>query len=119
MCTTITPSALAFMRRMLRLSGNPAYAIRLLATPGGCSGLGIDLSVEAKASEGDVTTEYEGLTLHMPPATQALLEGCTLDFADTVHSSGFVVRGSQGACGCQGAAVAPAVIDVSRLRHKV
>ena len=118
MCMTITPSALTFMRRLLRMSGNPSSGIRLLATPGGCSGTTVEFSVEASGFEGDVTVEYEGLSIHMPPPTQELLDRCTLDFSDTPHSSGFTVLDPKGGgCGCSAAGEGAAVVDISRLRR--
>lgn len=120
MCITITPAALKFMRRMLRMSGNPAAGFRLRATPGGCSGVSIEFSVEATAPEGDVTTEYGDIAIHMPPATEALLDRCTLDFSDAAHVSGFTVLDPKGGgCGCSsaGGEAGRAVIDISRLRR--
>ncbi len=117
---TITQAALKFMRRLLRMSGNPAAGIRLLASPGGCSGTSVEFSVEAAAPKGDVTTEYEGVTIHMPPATQALLDLCTLDFSDAAHASGFTVQDPKGGgCACSGAGgvAGAAVVDISRLRR--
>ncbi|MHB1672272.1 MAG: HesB/IscA family protein [Acidiferrobacter sp.] len=116
---TITPSALKFMRRMLRMSGNPAHGFRLLAAPGGCSGMSVEFTVEAAAPAGDVTMQYEDVTLHMSPATQALLERCTLDFSDAAHSSGFTVMDPKGSgCGCSSAGAGAAVVDISALKRR-
>lgn len=118
MCMIITPSALNFMRRMLRLGGNPASGFSLVATPGGCSGTSVEFGVEPAAPDGYVTMQYEGITIHMPPATQTLLKGCTLDFADTLHGTGFVVRDPKGGgCGCATDSGGAAVVDISRLRR--
>ncbi len=114
---TITPSALKFMRRMLRMSGRPASGIRLLATPGGCSGISVDFTIETAPCDGDVTAEYEGLVIHMPLVTCELLDRCTVDFSDAVHSSGFTVfNPNSGGCGCQTAGH-DAVVDISRLKR--
>ena len=120
MCMTITQAALTFMRRLLRMSGNQAAGVRLLAGPGGCSGMTVEFSIEAVALKGDVTTEYEGVTIHMPPATRALLDHCTLDFSDAAHASGLTVidpRGGGRACSSAGAVAGAAVVDISRLKR--
>ncbi len=117
MSMTITPSALNFMRRMLRMSGCPTSGIRLLATPGGCSGTSVDFTIEASPCDGDITTGYEGLVVHMPQATWELLDRCTVDFSDAAHASGFTVLDPKsGACGCQPSGNA-ATVDISRLKR--
>lgn len=118
MCMTITPSALKFMRRMLRMSGHPTSGIRLQATPHGCSGTSVEFSVEAFGSHDDVTTKYEDLTIYMPPATEEILNRCTLDFSDAIHSSGFTVLDQKGGnCGCSTADPRSAIVDISRLKR--
>ena len=43
---TITPAAQKFMRRMVRFGGDGATGFRLLVSPGGCSGLASEFTVE-------------------------------------------------------------------------
>ncbi|MHB8253828.1 MAG: HesB/IscA family protein [Acidiferrobacter sp.] len=117
MCVTITPSALHFMRRILRLSGHPEHGFRLLVTPGGCSGMSVDFSVESAPWAGDVMMGHDGVKIFMPAATNDLLARCTVDFNDTRHSSGLIVKDPKSdACGCAGAG--SATVDISRLKRQ-
>jgi len=117
MCVTITPNALHFMRRIVRLSGRAQNGFRLLVSPGGCTGMSVEFSVEPNPMADDVVMDYDGMRLFMPVATQALLEKRTLDFADTPHSSGLMVKDPLGsACGCHGAGVA--TVDISALKRR-
>lgn len=48
MALTVTAGAAKFMQRMIRLGGAGEQAgLRLVVTPGGCSGLNSDFTVEA------------------------------------------------------------------------
>ena len=89
---TITPAAEKFIRRMLRLAPSPASGFRLKVTPGGCSGLAAEFDVEAAPREGDAVVECNGMQLFLPAESRLLLEGVTVDFAETRTESGFVFR---------------------------
>lgn len=130
---TITPSAEKFMRRMVRFSGLPDGAgFRLVVSPGGCSGLSSEFTVEAKAAEGDSTVTANGLPVFLPAESRVLLEGVTIDFADTVMSSGLTFINPNGnACACSSsgsgasgghasAPAAPGVVtfDVASIKRK-
>ncbi len=101
---TLTPSAEKFIRRMLRFGGAGADAgFRLSVSPGGCSGLASEFSVEAEPKPGDAVVVHNGLKLFLPAESRLLLQGVTIDFADTPMSSGFVFHDpkatSCGTCG--------------------
>src|SRR6266540_4296865 len=87
---TITPPAEKFIRRMLRFGGTSGSGFRLAVTPGGCSGLAAEFDVEAAPRQGDAVVECNGLRLFLPAESRLLLEGVTIDFADTRAQSGFV-----------------------------
>lgn len=87
---TMTPAAEKFIRRMLRFGGGPESGFRLAVTPGGCSGLAAEFDVEPTPRPGDGVVEINGLRLFLPPESRLLLEGVTIDFADSPTQSGFV-----------------------------
>lgn len=86
----ITASAEKFIRRFLRFGAGPESGFRLKVTPGGCSGLAAEFDVEASPREGDAVVEYNGMRLFLPAETRLLLEGVTIDFAETRTQSGLV-----------------------------
>jgi iron-sulfur cluster assembly protein len=115
MNVTLTPSAETFMRRMVRMNGGGGF--RLVVTPGGCSGLGSTFSVEPEPAPGDNVLERDGLRLFVPPESAALLEGTTVEFADSPTQMGFVIRDPKAtSCGCGGGAAAVSVASISRRR---
>ena len=100
---TITPKAESFMRRMVRFgNAGESAGFRLVVSPGGCSGLSSEFTVEAKPQFGDYVVEQEGIKVFLPQSSRELLEGYTIDFADTMMETGlkFYNPNARGVCGC-------------------
>lgn len=116
---TVTPAAARFVARMLRFSATPTGGFRLSVKPGGCSGLASEFSVEAAPLPGDGELRVDGLRLFLPAESRLLLDGVTMDFADSPLQSGLrFVDPNQAACGCASsgdpaAAAPPATASVS------
>jgi len=115
---TVTPAADRFMKRMVRFSGlpNPDTAgFRLTVKPGGCSGYSSEFTVEAAPLEGDKAVVVNGLTLFLPAESRLMLEGVTIDFADTPTQSGLTFFNPNAAsCGCsstEGSSAAPPAVS--------
>jgi len=85
---TITPGAHKFIRRMIQFSTNPTGGFRLLVSPGGCSGLSAEFDVEAAPRAGDQEFVVDGLKFFLPAESRLLLEGVTIDFAESATSGG-------------------------------
>lgn len=113
---TVTAAAEKFMRRMVRFSEHPAGGFRLTVTPGGCSGYASEFSVEAAPRQGDSELAVNGLRVFLPAESRLMLDGVTVDFADTPTQSGLTfVNPNAAACGCptSDAAKPPAQAAVS------
>ncbi|MBI5259863.1 MAG: iron-sulfur cluster assembly accessory protein [Burkholderiales bacterium] len=113
---TVTPAAEKFMRSMVRFSEHPAGGFRLRVSPGGCSGYSSEFSVEAAPQGGDAELAVNGLRLFLPAESRLLLDGVTVDFADTPMQSGLTfVNPNAEACGCatSGDSKPPAEASVS------
>lgn len=97
---TITPAAQKFMRMMIRVDGGDGSGFRLAVSPGGCSGLAADVSVRAEPQAGDAVVERDGVKLFLPAESRLLLDGVTIDFADTATQTGLVFHDpKQVSCG--------------------
>ncbi|HTV33434.1 MAG TPA: iron-sulfur cluster assembly accessory protein [Methylocella sp.] len=86
----ITPAAEKFIRLMLRADGAPGSGFRLTVSPGGCSGLTAEISVLRDPPPGDAIVERNGVKLFLPAESRLLLDGVTIDFADTASQTGLV-----------------------------
>ncbi|MFZ5491822.1 MAG: HesB/IscA family protein [Pseudomonadota bacterium] len=116
---TVTPAAQKFMRRMVRFGGEGMTGFRLLVSPGGCSGVASEFTVEQAAPAGDVAVPLDGFALFLPAQSRLLLHGATVDFADTPTESGLVFRNvaGGGSCSSQKTTSAPALatVDLARI----
>ncbi|MGZ8251073.1 MAG: HesB/IscA family protein [Methylophilaceae bacterium] len=125
---TITPKAEKFIGRMIRFNGGtPEHGFRLVVSPGGCSGLSSEFTVEAGPLEGDATVEASGLKLFLPAESRILLDGATIDFKDTPMESGLTFITQQGGnCGCSSSGEGhgdhshdgPATVSIASIQRK-
>lgn len=99
---SISPAAEKFIRRMIRFGGVPGGGFRLSVSLGGCSGLASEFNVESQPQAGEAVLEHNGLKIFLNAESRLLLEGVTIDFAETPTESGLVFRdpkGTASACG--------------------
>jgi iron-sulfur cluster assembly accessory protein len=89
---TVTPKAHRFMRMMLMSDGGPGAGFRLAVSPGGCSGLSAEIAVLAEPLPGDAVVDRDGVKLFLPAESRLLLNGVTVDFAETPTSTGLVFQ---------------------------
>ena len=124
---TITPKAEKFIGRMIRFNGGtPQHGFRLVVSPGGCSGLSSEFTVEAAPQEGDAAVEVSGLKLFLPAESRILLDGATIDFKDTPLESGLTFITQQGGnCGCSSSDSqgdhshsGPATVSIASIQRK-
>jgi iron-sulfur cluster assembly accessory protein len=86
----LTPAAQKFMRMMLRVDGAAGSGFRLAVSPGGCAGLSAEIGVLGAPLPGDAVVERDGIRLFLPAESRLLLDGVTIDFADTATQTGLV-----------------------------
>lgn len=111
---TITPSAEKFINRMIRFNGGAAAGFRLQVSAGGCSGLASEFTVEMAPLAGDSVFESNGVKLFLPAESRLLLDGVTIDFADTLMNSGLsFINPNAPACGCSSSSPATGVSSVA------
>jgi iron-sulfur cluster assembly protein len=98
---TVTAAAEKFMRRMVRFSEFPSGGFHLTVTPGGCSGYSSEFKVAAALAAGDSELLVNGLRVFLPAESRLLLDGVTIDFAESPTQSGLsFFNPAQAACGC-------------------
>lgn len=99
---TVTPAAEKFIGRMVRFSEHPSGGLRLLVTPGGCSGYNSEFTVEAAAPAGDAELKLgSGVRVFLPAESRLVLDGLIMDFADTPTRSGLTFTNPNAApCAC-------------------
>ncbi len=116
---TITEKAASFMRRMIRFNGGAADAgFRLVVSSGGCSGFNSSFTVEAAPQEGDAVLDSNGIKVFLPAESSRVLEGVTVDFADTAMSTGLsFINPNAHSCAC-GAPPQNAMVSITSIQRK-
>ena len=121
---TITAAAEKFIRRMVRFSAHPTGGFRLTVSAGGCSGYNSEFTVQPAPQDGDSELLVNGIKVYLPAESRLMLDGVTIDFADTPTQSGLTFfNPSAAACGCSssGEPAAPpaqATISVASITRK-
>lgn len=106
----VTPAAQKFMRRIVRFGGVAEAGFRLNVSPGGCSGFNASFGPEAAQPDDAVVPLDDGLRLLLPPASAALLQGVTIDFADASIEGGLRFTDPKAtSCGCSSSAKTSAI----------
>lgn len=99
---TLTPAAEKFVRRMIRFNGGTGSGFRLAVTAGGCSGLAAQFDIEAAPRPGDAVVQHGDIKFFLPAESRLLLDGVTIDFAETPVQSSFVFHDPKTPnCGCK------------------
>jgi iron-sulfur cluster assembly accessory protein len=99
---TMTDKAAKAAALFIKGSDMPAGGLRIAITGGGCSGYTYNLSIEPDAADGDTVVEHGKVRVFLDPASAPLLEGVTIDFAESLESSGFtfINPNASASCGC-------------------
>jgi Fe/S biogenesis protein NfuA len=100
---TVTEVARKKVLAILESEGRAGQGLRITVQGGGCSGVQYGLTfVEAETTPGDVIEDFEGLRVHMDPASAKFLDGGKLDYLETLTGAGFKVESPQSAPGASG-----------------
>lgn len=115
---TLTSAAERFIRRMIRFDGGAGSGFRLAVSPGGCSGLAAEFDVEAAPRAGDAVFELGDIKFFLPAESRLLLDGVTIDFAETPTQSGLVFHDPKAAnCGCKAEESQLVEMSIGALSH--
>lgn len=98
----LTDVAQQKVRSLLENEGRDDLSLRIAVQPGGCSGLRYQLYFDDRILDGDVTTEYDGVTVVTDKMSAPYLGGASIDFMDTIEQQGFTIDNpnATGSCAC-------------------
>lgn len=99
---TLTDAAVAKVKELIDAEGREGLALRVAVRPGGCSGFSYEMFFDTDISDDDQTTDWDGLTVAIDPASSPHLGGASLDYKDTLQGAGFHIEnpGAERTCGC-------------------
>ena len=80
----------------------PVTIAGVAVQPGGCSGLRYQLFFDERTLDGDVTTDFDGVTVVVDRMSVPYLNGALIDFVDTIEKQGFTIDNpnATGSCAC-------------------
>ena len=98
----LTDAAAAKVKALLDQEGRDDLALRVAVQPGGCSGLRYQLFFDERNLDGDVVTDFDGVSVVVDRMSVPYLNGALIDFVDTIEKQGFTIDNpnATGSCAC-------------------
>lgn len=99
---TLTEVAAHKVKDLLSNEDVDGLALRISVAPGGCSGLRYQLALDDRALDGDVASDFFGVSVVTDRMSAPYLIGATIDFVDTIEQQGFTIDNpnATGSCAC-------------------
>ena len=98
----LSDAAASKAKALLDQEGRDDLALRIAVQPGGCAGLRYQLFFDDRTLDGDITTDFGGVTLAVDRMSAPYVQGATIDFVDTIEKQGFTIDNpnATGSCAC-------------------
>lgn len=98
----LTPAAIAKVREIMATQDPLPAGLRIGVVGGGCSGFQYSMSFENAAGMMDKVIDYEGLKVFVDSTSVAYLNGCVVDYVETIEAAGFKFENPsvKSTCGC-------------------
>ncbi|WP_445255910.1 iron-sulfur cluster insertion protein ErpA [Nocardioides aurantiacus] len=98
----VTDTASSKVRSLLEQEGRDDLQLRIAVQPGGCSGLRYQLFFDERTLDGDVVTDFDGVSVVVDRMSVPYLNGATIDFMDSIEKQGFTIDNpnATGSCAC-------------------
>jgi iron-sulfur cluster insertion protein len=96
---TLSPAAAARVAAIAEKQGKSAK-LRLSVEGGGCSGFQYRFDLAESVEDDDLVSETDGVALVVDSVSMDLVEGCTVDFVESLGGAAFRVENPQAAAGC-------------------
>lgn len=98
----LTASAARRILKVAESEGNPALALRISVSGGGCSGFQYSFTLDAEETADDVVITRDGARLLVDTVSLDYLRGSELDFVEDLSGAGFRISNplATSSCGC-------------------
>jgi len=99
---TLTPKAVAKVKEIMGQQDPAPAGLRVGVVGGGCSGFSYSMSFENSPGMMDKTFEFDGLKVYVDATSVMYLNGCTVDYLETLEGAGFKFENPnvKSTCGC-------------------
>ena len=98
----VSDQAAGKVRTLLEQEGRDDLQLRIAVQPGGCSGLRYQLFFDERTLDGDLVTDFDGVSVVVDRMSSPYLNGAVIDFVDTIEKQGFTIDNPNagGSCAC-------------------
>jgi len=98
----VSETAASKVKALLEQEGRDDLQLRIAVQPGGCSGLRYQLFFDERNLDGDVVSDFNGVSVVMDRMSVPYLSGAVIDFVDTIEKQGFTIDNpnATGSCAC-------------------
>ena len=99
---TLTDSAAVKVREIMATQDPLPAGLRIGVVGGGCSGFQYSMSFENQAGMMDKVLNFEGLKVFVDATSLMYLNGCVVDYVETLEAAGFKFDNPavKSTCGC-------------------
>src|ERR1700752_317855 len=98
----LTPQAVAKVREIMATQDPLPAGLRIGVVGGGCSGFQYSMAFENQAGMMDKVYNFDDLKVFVNATSLMYLQGCTVDYVETLEAAGFKFENPQvkSTCGC-------------------
>ena len=99
---TLTAKAVSKVKEIMAQQNPLPTGLRVGVVGGGCSGFSYSMSFENGAGMMDKTFEFDGLKVYVDATSVMYLNGCRVDYVETLEGAGFKFENPnvKSTCGC-------------------
>jgi iron-sulfur cluster assembly accessory protein len=99
---SLTPTAIAKVKEIMAQQDPIPAGLRVGVVGGGCSGFSYNMSFENGAGMMDKVFNFDGLKVFVDATSAMYLNGCVVDYVETLEAAGFKFENPQvkSTCGC-------------------
>lgn len=98
----LTPQAIAKVREIMATQDPIPAGLRIGVVGGGCSGFQYSMAFENQSGMMDKVYSFDDLKVFIDATSLMYLNGCTVDYVETLEAAGFKFENPQvkSTCGC-------------------
>ncbi|MGA3033779.1 MAG: iron-sulfur cluster assembly accessory protein [Terracidiphilus sp.] len=98
----LTPTAIAKVREIMATQDPLPAGLRVGVVGGGCSGFQYSMAFENQSGMMDKVFNFDDLKVFVDATSLMYLNGCTVDYVETLEAAGFKFENPQvkSTCGC-------------------
>jgi len=99
---SLTPTAVSKVKEIMAQQNPVPAGLRIGVVGGGCSGFSYSMSFENGPGVMDKVHSFDGLKVFVDATSAMYLNGCTVDYVETLEAAGFKFENPnvKSTCGC-------------------